>query len=64
MHFSPLPYLDPGSASIFFQILLAALLGTGVAIVSSWSKIKTFFGIKPKKNEDQESDDDSENAQN
>jgi hypothetical protein len=58
MHFSPLPYLDPGSASIFFQILLAALLGAGVAIVSSWSKIKTFFGIKPKKDEEQ--DDDTE----
>jgi hypothetical protein len=59
MHFTPLPYLDPGSASVFFQILLAALLGAGVAIVSSWSKIKTFFGIKPKKTEEQ--DDDTEN---
>ncbi|GAB4540967.1 MAG: hypothetical protein Fur002_08600 [Anaerolineales bacterium] len=59
MHFSPLPYLDPGSASAFFQILIAALLGAGVAIVSSWSKIKTFLGIKPKKNpEDEDADDE------
>ena len=62
MHFSPLPYLDPGSVSMFFQILVAALLGVGVAIVSSWTKIKTFFGIKPKINEEQE-DDDSDNVQ-
>ena len=63
MHFSPLPYLDPGSASIFFQILIAAFLGAGVAIVSSWSKIKAFFGVKPKINEEQEDDDDSDNVQ-
>jgi hypothetical protein len=63
MHFTPLPYLDPGSASVFFQIMIAALLGAGVAIVSSWSKIKTFFGVKPKKNEEQEEDDDSDNVQ-
>jgi hypothetical protein len=62
MHFTPLPYLDPGSASVFFQILLAALLGAGVAIVSSWSKIKTFFGIKSKK-KDEEQDDDTEHGE-
>jgi len=57
MLFSPHPYLDPGSASALFQILIAALLGAGVAIVSSWTKIKSFLGIKPKKN----NDDDAEN---
>ncbi len=62
MHFTPLPYLDPGSASAFFQILIAALLGASVAIVSSWSKIKTFLGIKSKKAE-QDEDTDSDNAQ-
>lgn len=59
MHFSPLPYLDPGSGSFIIQILIAVLLGLGVALRASWSRIRTFFGAKPKAEED----DDSENAQ-
>lgn len=58
MHFSPLPYLDPGSGSILIQIALAVLLGLGVAFRASWSRIKTFFGIKPKPEEG----DDTDNA--
>lgn len=60
MHFSPLPYLDPGSGSFIIQIAIAALLGLGVALRASWSRIKTFFGAKPKPEEE---DDDSDNAQ-
>lgn len=56
MHFTPLPYLDPGSGSFLIQLLIAALLGLGVAIRASWSKIKGWFGIKPKADDD---DDDS-----
>ena len=59
MHFSPLPYLDPGSGSFIIQILIAVLLGLGVALRASWSKIKTYFGIKPKPEEE---DDDSFDA--
>ena len=59
MHFSPLPYLDPGSGSFIIQILIAVLLGLGVALRASWSKIKTYFGIKPKPEEE---DDDSIDA--
>ncbi len=59
MNFSPLPYLDPGSGSFIIQILIAVLLGLGVALRASWSKIKTYFGVKPKIEED----DDSDNAQ-
>ncbi len=59
MHFSPLPYLDPGSGSLIIQIAIAALLGLGVAMRASWSKIRTFFGVKPKPDEE---GDDSENA--
>ena len=44
MHYTPLAYLDPGSGSFLIQILIAALLGIGVAIRASWSKIKKFFG--------------------
>ncbi|NOT05642.1 MAG: hypothetical protein HOP27_13680 [Anaerolineales bacterium] len=59
MHFSPVPYLDPGSGSFIIQILIAVLLGLGVALRASWSKIKTYFGIKPKPEEE---DDDSGDA--
>ncbi len=60
MHFTPVPYLDPGSGSFIIQILIAALLGLGVALRASWGKIKGWFGIKPKtEDEDGESVDAS-----
>jgi hypothetical protein len=55
MHFSPPPYLDPGSGSFIIQILIAALLGLGVAVRASWGRIKEFFGKK--KSEDDTTDD-------
>jgi hypothetical protein len=58
MHFRPLPYLDPGSGSFLIQLAIAAILGLAVAIRASWGKIKGWFGIKSKPEED---DDDSEN---
>ncbi len=61
MHFSPLPYLDPGSGSILIQIAIAAALGLGVAVRASWGSIKKYFGVKPKSEDE---DTDSENAQN
>lgn len=57
MHFAPLPYLDPGSGSFLVQLLIAALLGIGVAVRASWSKIKGWFGVKPKSDDE---DDESE----
>jgi hypothetical protein len=58
MHFTPLPYLDPGSGSFIIQIAIAALLGLGVALRVSWGSIKKYFGIKPKsEDEDTDSDD-------
>lgn len=39
----PAIYLDPGSGSMLIQILLAALLGAGVAIRIFWRNIKAFF---------------------
>ena len=56
MHFAPLPYLDPGSGSFLIQLLIATLLGLGIVLRASWSKIKGWFGVKPKADED---DDDS-----
>lgn len=60
MHFAPLPYLDPGSGSFLFQILIAALLGLGVAVRASWGKIKGWLGFKPSAKEE---DDESESSQ-
>jgi len=58
MHFSPFPYLDPGSGSFIIQILIAALLGLGVALRASWGKIKKLFG-RGKSEEDDDSADDA-----
>lgn len=60
MHYTPLPYLDPGSGSFLIQLLIAALLGLGVAVRASWSRIKGWFGVKPKA--DDEDDDDTESS--
>jgi hypothetical protein len=60
MHFTPLPYLDPGSGSFIIQIAIAALLGLGVALRASWGSIKKYFGAKQKP---EENDDDSDNVQ-
>ncbi len=56
MHYAPLPYLDPGSGSFLIQILIATLLGLGIALRVSWGKIKGLFGSKSKADED---DDDT-----
>ena len=39
----PLMYLDPGSGSFIIQMLLAGLLGIGVAVRIYWKKIVAFF---------------------
>jgi hypothetical protein len=57
MHFSPQFYLDPGSGSFLIQLLIATVLGLGIALRASWSKIKGLFGIKPKADDD---DDDTD----
>ena len=57
MHYTPLPYLDPGSGSFLIQLLIAALLGIGVAVRASWSKIKGWFGIKSAPKTDDDDDD-------
>lgn len=43
IYFKPLLYLDPGTGSFIIQILLAGLLGLGVAIKVYWNKIRDFF---------------------
>jgi hypothetical protein len=57
MLFSKFPYLDPGSGSFILQILIASLLGLGIALRASWGKIKGLFGRKTKPEDDDDSDD-------
>ena len=57
MHFSPPAYLDPGSGSFLIQILIAALLGIGIAVRASWGKIKKLFR---KGQADDQTDDDAD----
>jgi hypothetical protein len=46
-------YLDPGSGSLVIQILIATLLGLGVALRASWGKIKGIFkGEKSRRKDD------------
>jgi hypothetical protein len=56
MHYAPHFYLDPGSGSFLIQLLIATLLGLGIALRASWGKIKGLFGNKAKTDED---DDDT-----
>ncbi len=49
------PYLDPGSGSILIQLLLAGLLGAGILLRASWSRIVKLFGRnKPDQTEDED----------
>jgi len=43
---SPSPvyaYLDPGSGSYIFQLLIAALVGMGFVLRTYWDRIRAFF---------------------
>jgi hypothetical protein len=57
---SKLAYLDPGSGSFLIQLLIAALLGVGIALRASWGKIKGLFGNKPEADEDAEDEEVNE----
>ncbi len=48
-------YLDPGSGSMLIQIIIAAVLGAGVALRVFWKNIKAFF--TGKKASDVDTDD-------
>ena len=59
MLFSSLPYLDPGSGSFIFQVLVASLLGLGLALRASWGRIKGLFGRKSAPEDDDQDDEQS-----
>ena len=54
------PYLDPGSQNILFQLLLAALLGGGILLRASWSRIVKLFKRGKNNQTDNEDDGDDE----
>jgi hypothetical protein len=56
MHLIPIPYLDPGSGSLILQVLIATLLGIGVAVRASWNKIKGYFGRRESTQEEEDAD--------
>lgn len=60
MHYSPPLYLDPGSGSILIQLVVAALLGSGLFIRSQWTKIKEMLGMGSPEVEEENTDDDFE----
>jgi hypothetical protein len=39
-------YIDPGTGSVLFQIIIAGALGAGVLIRIFWKKIVTLFSKK------------------
>lgn len=51
-------YLDPGSGSLLIQLILAAILGIGMAVRIFWKRIKALFtGRQPEPPEDVDQDD-------
>jgi hypothetical protein len=54
------PYLDPGNSSILIQLLLAGLLGAGILLRASWSRIRKFFSRNKADQTDDDDDGDDE----
>ncbi len=51
-------YLDPGSGSLLLQLILAAILGIGMAVRIFWKRIRALFtGRQPTPPEDVDQDD-------
>lgn len=54
-----LAYVDPGAGSFVLQALVAAAAGLIVAAGTYWRRIKSFFGLAPPPDENDESDADA-----
>lgn len=56
---SPTPayaYLDPGTGSFIFQLVIAGLAGAAFVIKMYWKKIKTFFAQRFLKDDQKDED--------
>ena len=51
-------YLDPGSGSLFIQLLIASLAGVGFYFLSKLEKIKRFFRKNPTEMDEIDLEDD------
>ncbi len=56
-------YLDPGSGSFIIQMLLAGILGAGVAVRIYWKKIKSLFVKEAPQQAESEVPAEEENGQ-
>lgn len=54
-------YLDPGTGSFIFQMIIAMVLGSAFALKTYWQRIKAMFGRKsatpPEKGSEPEKDE-------
>ena len=46
MIYTPLAYLDPGTGSLFLQLLLGGIAGLVVILKLYWHKILAFLGMR------------------
>jgi hypothetical protein len=45
-------YLDPGTGSIILQALVATVVGATLAVKLFWHRIRVFFGLRKKEEEE------------
>ena len=55
MIYTPLAYLDPGTGSLFLQLLLGGIAGLIVILKLYWQKILAVLGIRKAHSEADES---------
>ena len=46
-------YIDPGSGSVIFQMLIGTLVGLGIALKIYWEKLKMKFSTLSRKSDDE-----------
>jgi hypothetical protein len=47
-----LAYIDLGTGSYIFQVLIASVLGAAFAVRAYWERIRAFFGRRPREDDD------------
>jgi len=45
-------YLDPASGSMLLQMIVGGVAGVALAVKLFWHRILGFFGVKPKRTDD------------
>jgi hypothetical protein len=47
-----LAYIDLGTGSYVFQVLVASILGAAFAVRAYWERIRAFFSRRPREDDD------------